>query len=393
VERSFRPEFVNRLDRVLVFDPLPAAAVARVLDRELEALARRPGLAHAPLQLSDEARAHLARAGHHPRWGARELLRVLHHEVAAPLARALDEWPEPTPPRLRVDATPEGLRVKASAGDRGARDDLGDADHLRATAARSRLAAVARGGAVAELAARIQDDDRRAARGERVPTTTHRELLADLRAALDDARTLERRAGRAALRGRQEPGVPDAQDALDRRSLQLARALVEQTEPTTSTCVVAVYGRHHVGPLARLFHTTAEAHGLRATPARVWLRAVKVKEGAFWVEGTRGDRPELGVEIGVELLLEGPAAALLFAQEDHLWQVGALDTMRARVVSAAGGRADWDERRPSEPHRRSFYTGTPGRTLRVDRAAPDAGPAWAGDVAAAFEAAVFAALA
>ncbi|MFT4978960.1 MAG: ATP-dependent Clp protease ATP-binding subunit ClpA, partial [Myxococcota bacterium] len=110
-ERHFRPEFYNRLDRVVAFAPLGPAAIARVLDRELLALEQRPGMRmrRASLAISEAARSHLAAVGYSPTWGARHLQRALRTEVSAPIAAAMNGSPSPHAIDLQLDL--DGGRV------------------------------------------------------------------------------------------------------------------------------------------------------------------------------------------------------------------------------------------------------------------------------------------
>jgi len=85
----FRPEFFNRLDAVVTFEPLGPAAVERIARRELAAVARRDGLTGVTVTWTDRLVAHLAAAGFDARYGARPLQRTIEREVVAPLARWL----------------------------------------------------------------------------------------------------------------------------------------------------------------------------------------------------------------------------------------------------------------------------------------------------------------
>lgn len=104
----FRPEFFNRLDSVVTFEPLTAEVVTRITEKELREISQREGLRKRGLQFcwTDEIIAHLAKAGFDPRYGARPLQRTLETEVVAPLSRLLIE--RPLPPTARVE-----LRVAA----------------------------------------------------------------------------------------------------------------------------------------------------------------------------------------------------------------------------------------------------------------------------------------
>jgi ATP-dependent Clp protease ATP-binding subunit ClpA len=85
IEKLFSPEFRNRLDEVVRFDPLPPEVMARVVDKfvgELEAqLAER----RISIELTEAARARLAEKGYEPDFGARPLGRVIQQEIKNPL--------------------------------------------------------------------------------------------------------------------------------------------------------------------------------------------------------------------------------------------------------------------------------------------------------------------
>jgi ATP-dependent Clp protease ATP-binding subunit ClpC len=100
--RFFRPEFFNRLDAVVTFDPLGPDAVRRIAQRELAAVARRDGLAQVRVTWTDRLVEHLAAVGFDARYGARPLQRAVEREVVAPLARWLLAHPR-LPSRVIVD--------------------------------------------------------------------------------------------------------------------------------------------------------------------------------------------------------------------------------------------------------------------------------------------------
>ena len=89
VERHFRPEFVNRLDEIVVFDRLEPADMAGILDIQLARLERRLADRRIEITLDDEARDFLAREGYEPRFGARPLKRVLQRHLHNRLADGL----------------------------------------------------------------------------------------------------------------------------------------------------------------------------------------------------------------------------------------------------------------------------------------------------------------
>ncbi len=89
VREHFRPEFLNRVDDVVVFHRLSRADIDRIVALQLAVLRKRLEDRKLHLDLDPEAVAHLAAAGYDPAFGARPLKRVLQREVADPVALAL----------------------------------------------------------------------------------------------------------------------------------------------------------------------------------------------------------------------------------------------------------------------------------------------------------------
>ncbi len=89
VKKFFRPEFFNRLDAVVTFDPLAQAHMRKIALKELHDLSRREGLAASGLTLnwSEDLLAALVRDGYDHRFGARPLQRALERLVVTPLAK------------------------------------------------------------------------------------------------------------------------------------------------------------------------------------------------------------------------------------------------------------------------------------------------------------------
>lgn len=91
----FRPEFFNRIDTVVTFDPLTPQSIRAIAEKELRDLAQREGLIRANLQLrwTTALIDHLAREGFHPRYGARPLQRAIEMLVVTPLSKFLIDHP------------------------------------------------------------------------------------------------------------------------------------------------------------------------------------------------------------------------------------------------------------------------------------------------------------
>src|SRR5262249_58621981 len=89
MRRHFRPEFLNRVDEIVVFHALTEEHLKQIVDIQLNYLRRRLEERHIQLELTDAAKEHLVRVGYDPVYGARPLKRTLQREVETPLARLL----------------------------------------------------------------------------------------------------------------------------------------------------------------------------------------------------------------------------------------------------------------------------------------------------------------
>jgi len=89
VGQHFRPEFVNRVDDLVVFHPLGREQIRTIVGIQLEYLRARLKERDMDLELGDAARDLLAEAGYDPVYGARPLRRAIQHQVENPLAQQI----------------------------------------------------------------------------------------------------------------------------------------------------------------------------------------------------------------------------------------------------------------------------------------------------------------
>src|SRR5690606_35262721 len=82
----FRPEFLNRVDEMIVFHPLDREQLTKIVDVQLEHLRARLADRNLKLYVSDEAKKLLAEEGYDPTFGARPLKRVIQQRIENPLA-------------------------------------------------------------------------------------------------------------------------------------------------------------------------------------------------------------------------------------------------------------------------------------------------------------------
>jgi ATP-dependent Clp protease ATP-binding subunit ClpB len=89
VRSSFKPEFLNRLDEIVIFDALTRDELAHIVDLQLALLEKRLAVRRITIHVTDAARAWLAEAGYDPAYGARPLRRLIQTSIGDPLARLL----------------------------------------------------------------------------------------------------------------------------------------------------------------------------------------------------------------------------------------------------------------------------------------------------------------
>jgi ATP-dependent Clp protease ATP-binding subunit ClpB len=111
VRQAFRPEFLNRLDEILLFRRLSRADMVGVVDIQLERLRRMLADRKISLQLDDAAKAWLAEAGYDPVYGARPLKRAIQRELQNPLASAILEGRVKDGDAVRVGVGAKGLTL------------------------------------------------------------------------------------------------------------------------------------------------------------------------------------------------------------------------------------------------------------------------------------------
>ncbi len=117
VHNHFKPEFLNRIDEIVVFHRLAEEHIERIVAIQVDQLRARLAERGRGLELTDAALAHIAHTGYDPDFGARPLKRVIQREVSDPIALALLKGDYPEGDVVVVDAVPgDGLvfRTRAS---------------------------------------------------------------------------------------------------------------------------------------------------------------------------------------------------------------------------------------------------------------------------------------
>jgi ATP-dependent Clp protease ATP-binding subunit ClpC len=116
LKKTFRPEFLNRVDEIIIFNDLTVEDVERIVDLQMGEIADRLTEQGLAVELTDAARAWLARAGFDPQFGARPLRRALQRYVESPLSVRLLRGDFERGDLVSVDAGEEGLIFERRPG-------------------------------------------------------------------------------------------------------------------------------------------------------------------------------------------------------------------------------------------------------------------------------------
>ncbi|HYF73985.1 MAG TPA: AAA family ATPase, partial [Nocardioides sp.] len=108
VRSSFKPEFLNRLDEIVVFDALSMDDLTRIVDLQLALLEKRLAVRRIAIHVTDEARTWLADVGYDPAYGARPLRRLIQSAIGDPLAKMLIAGEVGDGAAVTVDRAPGG---------------------------------------------------------------------------------------------------------------------------------------------------------------------------------------------------------------------------------------------------------------------------------------------
>jgi ATP-dependent Clp protease ATP-binding subunit ClpB len=114
VRASFKPEFLNRLDDVVVFDALTLAELGSIVDLQVQQFARRLSDRRITLDVTPAAREWLALEGFDPAYGARPLRRLVQREIGDRLARQLLSGDVTDGDIVQVEREGDGLVVSAA---------------------------------------------------------------------------------------------------------------------------------------------------------------------------------------------------------------------------------------------------------------------------------------
>jgi ATP-dependent Clp protease ATP-binding subunit ClpB len=110
----FRPEFLNRIDEIVLFKPLTLEEITSIVDLLLADVTKRLREREISLEVTAAAKKYIAEAGYDPVYGARPLKRYIQRELETKVGRALIAGQLQPGSVIRVDVDADGLRVSTS---------------------------------------------------------------------------------------------------------------------------------------------------------------------------------------------------------------------------------------------------------------------------------------
>ena len=111
LKRHFRPEFLNRVDDVIIFQSLDEEELAKIVDIQLERLGKRLAQQNLTLDVDAAARKLLAKEGYDPQFGARPLKRAVQERILNPLSMKLLEGEFKPGDRIKVTTSDDELKL------------------------------------------------------------------------------------------------------------------------------------------------------------------------------------------------------------------------------------------------------------------------------------------
>ncbi|MEK9166239.1 MAG: AAA family ATPase, partial [Patescibacteria group bacterium] len=114
LERSFRPEFLNRIDEIIIFNSLVPKDVAKIVEIQLENVKKRLSEKDIEITLSPAALEHLAKKGYDPLYGARPLKRLIQTALLDKLAERMISGDIPRGGKVAIDVDNDEIVVKSS---------------------------------------------------------------------------------------------------------------------------------------------------------------------------------------------------------------------------------------------------------------------------------------
>ena len=115
MRRSFRPEFLNRIDEIVLFKPLSQAEIIKIIDLAMKDIQRRLSDRDIQLVLTEKAKERIAGEAYSSVYGARPVKRYLQKHVETEIAKRIIQGDIQDGDRVMIDADEKGLKIEKEA--------------------------------------------------------------------------------------------------------------------------------------------------------------------------------------------------------------------------------------------------------------------------------------
>jgi ATP-dependent Clp protease ATP-binding subunit ClpC len=109
LKQAFRPELLNRIDEIIVFESLTEEHLARIVDLLLKDVQKRLSERRVTIELTDSAKSWLIKEGYDPLYGARPLRRAIQHNIENPLSKRILDGEFTEGDTVLIDSATDGL--------------------------------------------------------------------------------------------------------------------------------------------------------------------------------------------------------------------------------------------------------------------------------------------
>lgn len=398
VEKHFRPELFNRIDKVIPFKPLSKETVRFVVDREIDLMRLREGIRfrNMDLHLQEEVLDHLAERGYDPKYGARQLQRYIQDGLLTPLAKKLNllEYDDKVVVDVGVGEQ-GGLDIEVESDPMGLDllmeelDKINYTDH--SSALRRDVSAFKEGHFYNRLSSQLDILEREKSKNEKrfwqngPKSAKYNRLLKNqetLELLIQEIEDIEEQLSRACLgQGAFDESLIDQIKAWEEKIKEYKLDLYFQHTPEGNSVYLNVYG-NPVQTMMDFYVAFFAKKSFNWEAHTIWFReayyneeiavtirgeeVVKRREAYIkkkFVEGEKNNFKPLAkgdLLYGLSFEVEGKGAALYLKDESGLyrWKENDKETYNYQVIVNSEKPED-----PPNIHRRDFYRGTPRRIM------------------------------
>ena len=395
VQKYFRPELFNRIDKVIPFTPLDSLSVRFVVEREMEILKKREGIQfrRMSLQLSEEVLDYLAEKGYDGKYGARHLQRTIREELVVPLSRELNSQDIDDQLEVQIVLNGNKIDIQTTSDPLGLEllleeySKISHADH--ASNLRRRIERLTEGHFYIQLLNELDIMERKRKVGKQSfwkdrnraeKYAYYLDIKQGIENLLEETESLETRLGLSCIGpGVYNPKWADELEQFEEQFFGLKTTLYSRLNPKSNYCHIGIYGpeAHFV---IDFYIELLKSKGFEYQGYSIWYRESYYYEEVLVdeenVNGSKKARKayfkrdyhpenekslvppkEEDVLWGVELAITGPCAWLYIKEESGIQKWSSGDEESLYLVKVENNSFET----PSRIHRKEFYLSSPVR--------------------------------